>query len=57
MESCGGYAKDGFRIPHNELYILANKPFKITFYIALGALMCGFLINFVAECTTLTISS
>lgn len=49
MESCGGYAKDGFRISsHNELYILANKPFKITFYIALGALMCGFLINFVA---------
>lgn len=57
MESGGGYAKDSFRISHNELYILADKPFKITFYIALGALMCGSLINFVAKCTTLTISS
>lgn len=46
MEPCGVYSKDGFKISsHNETYILANKPFEITFYIALGTLMCGFLIN------------
>lgn len=47
MELCGVYPKDGFGISsQNEVYTLANKPFEITFYIALGTL-CGFLINFV----------
>lgn len=49
MEPCSMYSKDGFKISsHNKVYIFANKPLEITFYIALGTLMCGSLLNFVA---------